>query len=90
MEMMMPGIKRQVEGQTDLIEEAQADERTEQLIDLMTVASLQWKLVYKIFFSMCNTAQLIPIIYILSRSCSLCIDIILKLLTNLLAITMPY
>ena len=42
------------------------------------------------FFSMCNTAQLIPIIYILSRSCSLCIDIILKLLTNLLAITMPY
>ena len=35
---------------------------------------------------MCNTAQLIPIIYILSRSCSLCIDIILKLLTNLLAI----
>ena len=41
-------------------------------------------------FSMCNTAQLIPIIYILSQSCSLCIDIILKLLTNLLAITMPY
>ena len=54
------------------------------------MASLPWKLVYKFFFSMCNTAQLIPIIYILSRSCSLCIDIILKLLTKLLAITMPY
>ena len=61
------------------------------------MASLLWKLVYKFFFSMCNdvfsmcnTAQLIPIIYILSQSCSLCIDIILKLLTNLLAITMPY
>ena len=51
----------------------------------MTVASLLWKLVYiRFFFSMCNTAQPIPIIYILSRS-----SIILKLLTNLLAITMP-
>ena len=42
----------------------------------MIVTSLLWKLVYKIFFSMCNTAQLIPIIDILSQSCSLCIDII--------------
>ena len=45
------------------------------------------------FFSslICNTAQLVYVyscIYILY--CSLCTDIILKLLTNWLAITMPY